>query len=267
MFDYLERHCAEGYKREFEMDEHVHRSLPFFAATMAFEVAIVIQVGPKLPALVPAWSLGFGASVLLHLLIVLWGALMLRTAFFLLRAVAPRDYLTAPPELSVLEWARSQRSYWQQSGAPRDQVEALVEEEARELISQSFAEALAHNRPLNAERFEARSQALTHVIFALVVVLLIGGLTFMVRQIDESRAGGGVAAQAQTRPTQVGPQTLLPGTPGVAPGKIRPAPQGGQRRGEGDGPIGSPVGTGDEGEDARDLPKTRNVQERRQISP
>jgi hypothetical protein len=47
--NYIERTLADSYRKEIDQEENVWRSLPFFAATLALQVATLFQVIDKLP--------------------------------------------------------------------------------------------------------------------------------------------------------------------------------------------------------------------------
>ena len=46
---HIERTLADAYRKEIEQEENVWRSLPFFAATLALELAALFQVIDKVP--------------------------------------------------------------------------------------------------------------------------------------------------------------------------------------------------------------------------
>ncbi len=46
---YLERTLADSYRKEIDQEENVWRSLPFFAATLALQLAALFQIIDKLP--------------------------------------------------------------------------------------------------------------------------------------------------------------------------------------------------------------------------
>jgi hypothetical protein len=46
---YIERTLADSYRKEIDQEENVWRSLPFFAATLALQLAALSQIIDKLP--------------------------------------------------------------------------------------------------------------------------------------------------------------------------------------------------------------------------
>ena len=46
---HIEKTLAEAYRKEIDQEENVWRSLPFFAATLALQLAAIFQVIARLP--------------------------------------------------------------------------------------------------------------------------------------------------------------------------------------------------------------------------
>jgi len=46
---YIEKTLADSYRKEIDQEENVWRSLPFFAATIALQLAALFQMIDKLP--------------------------------------------------------------------------------------------------------------------------------------------------------------------------------------------------------------------------
>lgn len=46
---YIEKTLADSYRKEIDQEENVWRSLPFFAATLALQLAALFQIIDKLP--------------------------------------------------------------------------------------------------------------------------------------------------------------------------------------------------------------------------
>jgi hypothetical protein len=62
---HIERTLAEAYRKEIDQEENVWRSLPFFAATLALELAALFQLSTRFPPL-GTWA-GLASAVLLTL--------------------------------------------------------------------------------------------------------------------------------------------------------------------------------------------------------
>ena len=54
---YIEKTLADSYRKEIDQEENIWRSLPFFAATLALQLAALFQVIDKLPD--PTTALGW----------------------------------------------------------------------------------------------------------------------------------------------------------------------------------------------------------------
>lgn len=177
MFEYLEKHCAEAYKREFDQEENVFRSLPFFVAALGLEVAIVGHIVRRFPPFeIKPYSL------VLHGLLGAAGLCFVATIIFMFLAVARRQFRYPPSESAVIDWARTERSAYLTAGFPKDEVEVVLHEELLEKLAPEFAAATEHNRANNLSRLKFRSWAL----IALVVGLLLGvasGTIIFVNQI------------------------------------------------------------------------------------
>ncbi len=60
---YIEKTLADSYRREIDQEENIWRSLPFFAATLALQMATLFQMIDKFPGLVS--PVGWAAASLL----------------------------------------------------------------------------------------------------------------------------------------------------------------------------------------------------------
>lgn len=47
--DHIEKTLADAYRKEIDQEENVWRSLPFFAATLALQLAAMFQIVDRLP--------------------------------------------------------------------------------------------------------------------------------------------------------------------------------------------------------------------------
>jgi hypothetical protein len=62
---HIEKTLADSYRREIDQEENIWRSLPFFAATLALQMAALFQMIDKFPGLVS--PVGWVAASLLVL--------------------------------------------------------------------------------------------------------------------------------------------------------------------------------------------------------
>jgi len=45
LLDHLEKTFADAYRKEIDQEENIWRSLPFFAATLALQLAVISAIG------------------------------------------------------------------------------------------------------------------------------------------------------------------------------------------------------------------------------
>src|SRR5580698_2724027 len=93
--DHIEKTLADAYRKEIDQEENVWRSLPFFAATIAFQIAALSQVLLRLPEKAPgAWWDAIAATILASLLIF-------AAVVFLASSIAPAKftYISNEPDL------------------------------------------------------------------------------------------------------------------------------------------------------------------------
>lgn len=143
--DHIEKALADSYCKEIDQEENIWRSLPFFAATLALQLAALFQVIERLPpdqtwAFIPSRLLAatsFGCSL---------GALGLLTASIWkarFRYVARDDDLLGYA-LGLIE---DERAPDQAQAVPVSVVHILKEDLARQ-----YDTATDHNRAINKRR-------------------------------------------------------------------------------------------------------------------
>lgn len=99
--DHIEKTLADAYRREIEQGENVWRSLPFFAAAIAFQIAALSQVLLRLPRTSSgAWWDAIAAIIVLSLLIFVAVAC-------LAASIVPEQLNYIPDEPALLTYARS----------------------------------------------------------------------------------------------------------------------------------------------------------------
>lgn len=167
--EYLEKLFADSYKREFDQDENVVRSLPFFAASLAL---VVTLVGYSVQTLLPVSAGGALnkpvplAILALPLLAVCWSSMSV--LFNLFAAVRPRTYVSPPPEAELRNWADQLRNYYVNRGLSPVDIEQAILLDLRTLMIDEYAKSAAAYRKNNKEKMFARSQALSRLVMALV---------------------------------------------------------------------------------------------------
>lgn len=223
MFEYLEKHCADAYKREFDQDENVIRSLPFFVAALTLELALLSQIISRLPPLSLTWYAG-----VLYALMTAAGLAYAATIVLMFLATLQRTFRYTPPESQIVDWAMTQRRAYVSAGFPRTEVEEVVEEELKEQLAEEFAAAAEHNRTNNITRLRYRGYALGTLMLALLLALTMGTIIFGNHLVSKSGAGA-IADGADTKDRSGESQAgLQAGTSQSGNGSNNPGEAGGQ---------------------------------------
>lgn len=97
--DHLEKTLADNYRKEIDQEENVWRSLPFFAATLALQLAAVLGLADKLPPLQGEHTWW----VLVPISVTALATLL--TLVFMAAAIAPARFRYIAPEPDLREYA------------------------------------------------------------------------------------------------------------------------------------------------------------------
>lgn len=214
-WDHLEGLLGELYRREVENEENIWRSLPFFSATLAVEVAVVTQALP-LVARLGGWSawVAAGAAALAMLLVA-------AVVLLLYRSIRPARfrYIASEPELV---------SYVAQleAGGEDEAGGASPEAGLRRLLVQQYADATANNRAINQRRARARTNAGVLLLASIVVTLVLVAATVTPQLVGRVFTGDARGQGSPNRPDR---------PPGDDP--ARGAPAGAGRAAEGGAPA------------------------------
>ena len=87
---HIEKTFADAYRKEIDQEENIWRSLPFFAATLALQLAALFQVVPRLPPPETRTRLISG------ILLVLTGLFMFAALCLLAACIAPARFRYIP---------------------------------------------------------------------------------------------------------------------------------------------------------------------------
>lgn len=165
--DHIEKTLADAYLREIEQEENVWRSLPFFAATLALQLAAMFQVVDRLPHRGSGgwWdSLGW---------ISIASVATLTALVFLAASIGMADFRYITPEADLLHYAEGLDSDERQMIAeghesPIDALDAFKKALARE-----YASATTHNRRINRTSALCRSIAGLATLASVVATLAL----------------------------------------------------------------------------------------------
>jgi hypothetical protein len=170
--EYIEKIVVDAFKREFDQEENVIRSLPFFATSLGILATAIAFAGPSLcpPALQPfsVAIYAFLALLVVTILIVFW---------HLLLAVKPKQFQYLMKEHDLIQYAEQLSIFYaaDDEGAPTD-VEAAIVDDLRDAVTEQFATAAEASREINFARLGARSKALVALVVAILFAFVILGL-------------------------------------------------------------------------------------------
>lgn len=164
VLDYLERTFAEAYRKEIDQEENVWRSLPFFAATLALQLAGLAQVKD--------WTTGVSGPMLaaVAVLLAVAGVTTSTALVFLALSVWPADFRYVAREPAFRDYADTARM----NDADRDGLATLAVVKAA--LAEQYATAADHNRGINRRRGTWRTRAGLATLASVVAVLVLVGL-------------------------------------------------------------------------------------------
>lgn len=166
--DHIEKALADAYRKEIDQEENVWRSLAFFAAIIAFQMAAVSQGLTRLPDNgTGVWWDAILATVAIGILIVV-------AILFLGASIAPARFIYISDETDLLDYAR---------GLDRDEQDAAAQKlpgmdalaVLKNTLADQYSVATHHNRQINQQRAFYRSIAglamLGSAFFTLFLVI------------------------------------------------------------------------------------------------
>jgi len=201
--DYLEKLFGDAYRKEIDQEENVWRTLPFFAATLALQLAGLAQVRD--------W-VGSVQGGLFWLSLALLGAAALATfaaLLFLAESIWPARfrYVTREPDLQ--DYLEKVRAAEVVGGRTEADAALVAIRAARAVMVQQYALAAAHNRVLNQRRANRRTRAGLATLASVLAVLVL------VAQVVVSNLHGHEGASSTAGQVRAGGPA--PVEPGPAP--------------------------------------------------
>lgn len=169
---HIERLLADTYRREIEQEENIWRSLPFFAATLALQLAALFQVIDRLPPF-DGWAgrvaLAFIAASALSSLLALG---------FLASAILPAKLRYIATDKRLFDYALRLISEEDDPGTDPSAEPVMAAQALRATLAEQYAEATDYNRGINRRRERRRSIAGLATIAAILSTLLLVGTIF-----------------------------------------------------------------------------------------
>jgi type VI protein secretion system component VasK len=189
---HIERTLGDAYRKEIDQEENVWRSLPFFAATLALELAALFQLIARLP------PLGTITGWLSLILSTLAGLLMFAALCLLAACIASARYRYVEAEPALL---RDMDDLIRAELAPENRdtdnpVDALATLKRR--LASQFGDAAYHNRQINKRRRWRRDIAGLLVVGSVLTILLLVTVAFAyyIPNVSDTGDGHGPAAAA-----------------------------------------------------------------------
>ncbi len=189
---HIEKTLADSYRKEIDQEENVWRSLPFFATTVALQLATIAQFIGRLPALKSQYSW-------MPLSLLAGTAVMMGVAVALLFAcIFPAKFTFISKESELLQFAQDLITYERSLPAatvtsPPTSFDAL--ETLKLALAQQYGATTVHNRKINELRELFRALAglaivlsmLTTLMFVSSVIILSYGVPTTAAGADNER--------------------------------------------------------------------------------
>ena len=168
---YIEKTLSDAYRKEIDQEENVWRSLPFFAATLALQLAALFQIIDKLPD--PTTILGWLSIVWLTAA----GAFTLTSLGFLAASIYPQRFDYVAKQTQLLEYAQALiRDEASENQELEDPFSALVTLKTQ--IARQYAQATDHNQQINKRRERWRSVAGLAALGSVLITVFLVGTTY-----------------------------------------------------------------------------------------
>lgn len=145
--DHIEKTLADAYRKEIDQEENVWRSLPFFAATLAFQFTTLAQIVLRMP------QRGTGAWWDVVVVVALLAICIALALGFLVASIAPARFSYISEEPALLDYARGLDSDARQS----PDIDALAE--LKSTLCDQYSVATRDNRRINQRRGYRRAIA------------------------------------------------------------------------------------------------------------
>jgi len=219
---HIEKTLADSYRKEIDQEENIWRSLPFFAATLALQLAALFQLIDRLP------PLGTGLGWVALALLITSVACSVAALSVLAASIYPARFNYIARDTKLLEYAlvliKDERE--PANLAQADPMDALVT--LKGTLARQYAVATDPNRQINKRREKRRSIAGLATIAAVVSTLALVAVTFAY-YIPSHSAKGPAHGPEQTHPE---PAAAAPGSgAGAAPAAPPTAADAGRHQG------------------------------------
>jgi hypothetical protein len=172
MLEFVEKTFADNYRKEIDQEENVWRSMPFFIATLALEMNILIPITKNLPALTT--YIGKFSNSLLVIVIILNAA----TFIFLGLSIRAKRFMYAAREPALLEYAQTLLADEKAERGKAEDCAASALATLKWALAEQYALATDNNRQINRMRERWRLRAGQAIIFAVGLTFIMAGIPY-----------------------------------------------------------------------------------------
>jgi hypothetical protein len=185
---YIEKFLADAYRKEIDQEENVWRSLPFFATTIALQIAALGQFISWLPPLGTVFSL-FAIALL-----SVSGLLMLTALVLLALCIKPAKFQYAAREPLVFRYAEDLIAAEDAALAAGNSNPPIALESLQKQMAIQFAVGADHNRRITKRRELIRTWAGLAIIGSMTATLFLVATVLIFHYIPDH----GDAVQSDT---------------------------------------------------------------------
>ncbi len=209
--EYLEKLFGDAYRKEIDQEENVWRSLPFFAATLALQLAGLAQIRDWV-----ADARGWLFWVALALLLAT-AAATLAALIFLAQSIWPARFRYVTSEPTLQDYVEEVRATAIAGGSSQDDATLTAVAAARTVMVQQYAVSASNNRVINQRRANRRTRAGLATLASVFAVLVL--VAFVV----VSKLHGYDPSSNPARPSGAGhPDAVQPRSAADQPGDAAP---------------------------------------------
>jgi hypothetical protein len=210
--DLLFDQAEKGYAREADENESLWRSLPVFAASFGFAVALL---GYGLSNAPPPDRRGL--TILIYILLLVAGGFFAWSFKWFWQVVGPRKYRYLPPDPELIAYGEGLRQFHLNAGAPPADAEQAAASEFKDYLTGEWSAAAGHNQQWNQSRAYARGRTVFHLMACFAVTLMANGIMLMAKKVDAVSAHEGIDdVQAPTENGAAAKQVGSSGQPAPA---------------------------------------------------
>lgn len=178
MYEQIEKVLESSFDREYEQDENLVRSLPFFATALGVVVAIYSQIISHMPAKASL------AHMLVELLLVAALGCFLWVLLCLFQAVRSRQYIILSQETVLKDWWHEHVAYQKGRGLTEKNAAKSADLALSNAMQIQYAAAAVHNRAVNLKKFRWRTSGIVWLVALMVLATASVSAIFLDRRFN-----------------------------------------------------------------------------------